>query len=329
MKSNARLGLTIAIPVLIILIVGGIYLAQQRGSAASPTSQTQSKQPLTTVNLALDWTPNTNHTGLYVAQSKKWYEQEGINLNILPYSSNVTPDVLVSSGKADIGVSSTESIVADAAAGQPVVSIAAILQHNTTSLAVLADSGINSPRDLDGKTYGAFGAPYESAVVSQIIKKAGGTGTFKSVILNVDTLQALKAHSIDFAWIFDGAEGIYTPTLIASPKEIKSSPDLLSRFMKATAEGYEYARTHAAESAQILIATTPKGTFADTKYVQDSQQYLSPRYADSGRKWGLQDAAAWQGYPQFILDKGGVQDAQGKVVKSLDLNALYTNQFLP
>lgn len=351
MKSRARLMLTIAIPILIILIVGGIYIAQQRGSEANTTQSTTANRPLTTVTLALDWTPNTNHTGLYVANYKKWYEQEGINLKILPYSSNVTPDVLVSSGKADVGISSTESIVADAAAGQPVVSIAAILQHNTSSLAVLADSGINSPRNLDGKTYGAFGAPYETAVVSQIIKKAGGTGTFKSVILNIDTLQALKNHSIDFAWIFDGAEGIqakdegiklktfpiidfgipdyYTPTLIASPKEIKSNPDLLSRFMKATARGYEYARTHPEESAQILINVAPKGTFTDTKYVLDSQQYLSPRYADAGRKWGLQDAAAWHGYPQFMLDKGGVQNAQGKVVKSLNLNALYTNQFLP
>jgi ABC-type nitrate/sulfonate/bicarbonate transport system substrate-binding protein len=351
MKSRFRIFLTLGIPVLIILIIGGIYIAQQRGSAANTTAQGASTRPLTTVKLALDWTPNTNHTGLYVAQYKKWYAQEGINLQILPYSSNVTPDVLVSSGKADVGVSSTESIVADAAAGQPVVSIAAILQHNTSSLAVLADSGITSPRDLDGKTYGAFGAPYETAVVSQIIQKAGGKGTFKSVTLNIDTLQALKNHNIDFAWIFDGAEGIqgkdegiklrtfpiidfgipdyYTPTLITSPKEIKSDPDLLSRFMKATARGYEYARLHPAESAQLLIAAAPKGTFSDTKYVLDSQQYLSPRYADVGRKWGLQDASAWHGYPQFILDKGGVQNAQGKVVKSLDLNALYTNQFLP
>jgi ABC-type nitrate/sulfonate/bicarbonate transport system substrate-binding protein len=351
MKSRSRILLTIGIPILIILIVCGIYIAQQRGSDANTTSQTASNKPLTTVKLALDWTPNTNHTGIYVALYKKWYAQEGINLEILPYSSNVSPDVLVSSGKADVGVSSTESIVADAAAGRPVVSIAAILQHNTSSLAVLASSGINSPRDLDGKTYGAFGAPYETAVISQIIKYAGGKGTFKSVLLNTDTIQALKDHTIDFAWIFDGAEGIqaqdegvklktfpiidygipdyYTPNLIASPKEIKSDPDLLKRFMAATARGYEYARTNPASSAQMLIAATPKGTFSDTKYVEDSQQYLSPRYADAGRQWGLQDASAWHGYPEFILDHDGVQNAQGKVVKSLDLNALYTNQFLP
>ncbi|GCE22513.1 hypothetical protein [Dictyobacter kobayashii] len=99
--------------------------------------------------------------------------------------------------------------------------------------------------------------------------------------------------------------------------------------MNATARGYEYARTHASEAAQILMQETPKGTFPDQSYVLDSQQYLSERYADNGRRWGLQDAAAWHNYPQFILNAGGVKDANGKDVTSLDLNSLYTNQFLP
>ncbi|GHO83841.1 ABC transporter substrate-binding protein [Dictyobacter formicarum] len=349
MNARTRLLLSIGIPLLVLLVVVGLYLAQQQRSnvPAQPTT----KQPLTTMKLALDWTPNTNHTGVYVAMSKKWYQEQGINLQIVPYSSNVTPDVLVSNGKADVGVSSTESVVSDAAVGQPTVSIAAIVQHNTSALAALSSSGIKRPRDLDGKTYGAFGAPYEAAVISQIIKHDGGKGNIKSITLDIDPLQALQSHHVDFVWIFEGAEGIqakhqgmplntfpiinygiadyYTPTFIASPNEIKVKPDLLHRFMKATAQGYEYARTHASEAAQIMMQETPKGTFPDLSYVQDSQQFLSEHYADNGRRWGLQDAAAWHGYPQFILKAGGVKDANGKDVTSLNLNALYTNQFLP
>ena len=59
-----------------------------------------------------------------------------------------------------------------------------------------------------------------------------------------------------------------------------------------------------------------------------SQQYLSPRYVDNGRKWGMQDASAWHGYPEFILSSGGVQDASGKTVTSLNFDAMYTNKFL-
>jgi ABC-type nitrate/sulfonate/bicarbonate transport system substrate-binding protein len=301
------------------------------------------------MNLALDWTPNTNHTGIYVALVQGWYRSEGIDLKLLPYSANVSPDVLVSTGKADVGVSSTEGIVADAAVGQPVVSIAAIIQHNTSALVTLASSGLTRPRDLDGKIYGGFGAPYESAVVGEIIQKDGGKGQFKNVTLSVDAMQALESHRIDFVWVFEGWEIIqaqrdgvklhmfpitnygvadyYTPNLIASPAEIQQKPALLHKFMTATACGYEYARTHVQQAAQMLLVQN-KGVFPDTGLVLASQQFLSPRYADPGRKWGMQDAAAWHGYPQFILDSGGVDDASGKPVHSLNFDAMYTNQFL-
>lgn len=354
MRSRTRLWLSIALPLVLVLVVASGYFLSQRatdGTTASTAPAAHSKQPLTKMTLALDWTPNTNHTGIFVAQEKGWYRDQGIDLTLLPYSSNVTPDVLVSDGKADVGISSTEGVVSDAAVGQPVVSIAAIVQHNTSELSVLTSSGIKRPRDLDGKTYGAFGAPYETAVVSQIIKHDGGTGNFKSIVLSIDPLQALQSHRVDFVWIFQGAEGIqakyqgmqltsfpivdngiadyYTPTIIASPKEIQQKSDLLTRFMKATAQGYDYARTHVAASAQILMQQAPKGTFPDAQYVVESQQYLSPRYADTGRQWGLQDAAAWEGYPEFMLSHGGVKDASGKTITQMDLSALYTNKFLP
>src|SRR5712691_2477905 len=331
MNSRTRLLLSIGIPVLLVIVVVGAFLWQQRAAGSVSTTQvvpwaqctSLAKSPpkqLTSMNLALDWTPNTNHTGIYVALAQGWYRAEGIDLHLLPYSANVSPDVLVSSGKADVGISSTEGIVADAAVGQPVVSIAAIIQHNTSALVTLASSGLNRPRDLDGKIYGGFGAPYESAVVGEIIQKDGGKGQFKNVTLSVDAMQALESHRIDFVWVFEGweiiqaqREGVklnvfpitnygvadyYTPNLIASPVEIQQKPELLHKFMTATACGYEYARTHVQQSAQLLLAQN-KGVFPDAGLVLASQQFLSPRYADPGRKWGMQAAAAWHSYPQF------------------------------
>src|SRR2546426_7693462 len=326
MNTRTRLFLSIGIPVLLVIVVVGAFLWQQRVVGSGSTAHVvpwakctslakSAPKQLTTMNLALDWTPNTNHTGIYVAQAEGWYRAEGIDLHLLPYSSNVSPDVLVSSGKADVGISATEGGVADAAVGQPVVSIAAIIQHNTSALVTLASSGLTRPSMLDGKTYGAFGAPYENGVVGGIIKQDGGKGVFKSVTLSVDAMQALESHRIDFVWVFEGWEVIqaqragvklnvfpitnygvadyYTPTIITSPAEIKQKPDLLHRFMAATERGYEYARTHAQESAQILLKEAPKGTFPDPGLVMASQQFLSPRYADTGRKWGMQDAVAW------------------------------------
>jgi ABC-type nitrate/sulfonate/bicarbonate transport system substrate-binding protein len=364
MNARTRLLLSITIPVLLVIVVVGAFLWQEHAAGSGSTTYVApwaqcatlakaAPRQLTSMSLALDWTPNTNHTGIYVALAQGWYRAEGIDLHLLPYSSSVSPDVLVSSSKADVGVSSTEGIVADAAVGQPVVSLAAIIQHNTSALVTLASSGLTRPSALDGKVYGGFGAPYESAVVGEIMRKDGGKGQFKNVTLDVDAMQALESRRIDFVWVFEGWEVIqaqragvklnvfpitnygvadyYTPNLVASPGEIKQKPALLHKFMTATACGYEYARTHAREAAQMLINEANKaapGTFPDTGLVFASQAFLSPRYADAGRKWGWQDAAPWHGYPQFILNSGGVDDAAGKPVHSLNFNALYTDQFL-
>ncbi|HEY7420104.1 MAG TPA: ABC transporter substrate-binding protein [Ktedonobacteraceae bacterium] len=350
MNSRTRWLLGIGLPIVLVVVIVGVFV--WRGAAAnSGTSSSPSPRNLTTMTLALDWTPNTNHTGIYVAQAKGWYRQQGINLQILPYSQNVSPETLVSSGKADVAISSTEAEVTYTAMGQPMVSIGAIIQHNTSELVTLAGSGLNRPRDLDNKTYGGFGAPYESAVVGEIIKHDGGQGKFKNVTLTVDAMNALQSHHIDFVWIYQGWEGIqaqregmklnifpitdngvsdyYTPTIATSPNEIKQKSDLLRRFMLATSQGYEYARAHPHDAAQMLINENPKDTFPDPGLVFASQDYLSPRYADPARQWGLQDAQAWHSYPQFILNAGGITDASGKVVKSMNFDALYTNQFLP
>ncbi|GHO43459.1 ABC transporter substrate-binding protein [Ktedonospora formicarum] len=347
MNARTRVFAGIAIPVIVILIVVGAFFWQQHANSTATTGT----GPLKKMTLALDWTPNTNHTGVYAALQQGWYKQQGIDLKVLPYSSSVSPDTLVSQGKADVGISSTESIVADAATGQPVISIAAILQHNTSALVTLADSGIKSPRDLDGKTYGGFGAPYEEAVVSAMIKKDGGKGTFKNVTLDVDAMDALKSHKVDFVWIFEGVEGIqakhenlklnyfyitdfgipdyYTPNFITGSKQMQGEKDLLRKFMEATAKGYEYARQHPKESAQMLIDGAGKENFPDTSFVEDSQAFNSEHYADKGRPWGLQDDAAWKGYPGFMLNAGAIQDASGNPVKSMDFSKLYTNDLLP
>lgn len=312
--------------------------------------QNESLNKLTPFTVVLDWTPNTNHTGMYVALAKGWYKEQGLDVKILPYASGTAPEVLVTSGKADVAVSSTEGVVAAAASGNPVVSIAAIIQHNTSGFLARSDAGIKTPKDLDNKIDGDSASPTEKAILTKIITADGGKGTFKNVNLDVDSMQALASKKIDFFWAFEGWEVIqakqqgipvvyfsslkygipdyYTPVIVSSPAEIKQNPVLLKKFMAATTKGYQYAINHPHEAAQILITATPKDTFPDKNLVTKSQEFLSAHYVDPGREWGLQDAKAWQEYPQFMIGAGGVQDKNGKPVKKLDFASLYTNEFL-
>src|SRR5579859_1903369 len=101
----------LVIVVVALIVIAGLVIVYKG------MQKKQTVMSLPVVRLALDWTPNTNHTGVYVALAKGWYKKEGIDLIILPYSSNVSADTLVASGKADIGVSAIENILSDAATG--------------------------------------------------------------------------------------------------------------------------------------------------------------------------------------------------------------------
>src|SRR5690606_6316874 len=84
-----------------------------------------------TVRLQLDWTPNTNHIGIYVALAKGWYDEAGIDLRVQPYGDN-NPDTIVANGQADVGISFPANVIFSRAAGLELTSIAAVLQSNPT-----------------------------------------------------------------------------------------------------------------------------------------------------------------------------------------------------
>lgn len=102
------------------------------------------------VTVVLDWYPNTNHTGLYVAKDLGYYEEEGLNVEIVQ-PSRLTAEQIVASGKAEFGVSYQEAVTLARGEGLPIVSIAAVIQHNTSGFAWLKSEGIKSVKDWEGK----------------------------------------------------------------------------------------------------------------------------------------------------------------------------------
>ncbi len=305
------------------------------------------------VKLALDWTPNTNHTGIYVAMEKGWYRQQGIDLTLLPYSSSVAPEELVGTGQADFGISFAEGVTSARAAGLPVVSIAAILQHNTSALVSLKSSGLDTVAKLAGKRYAGFGAPYEQPVISQVLSCGGASSSnFQNVTTTLDPIVALRSGQFDFAWVFMGWEGVeaqeqgialnvfplldycmpdyYSPVIITNQQLINQHPDVITRFMKATAEGYDYAIQHPRDAANLLIEGAPAGSFNDKQLVYDSQNYLSPRYSADTSCWGSQTLEKWTDYPAFMYSHHALFDANNQPLATPpDYAAAFTDRFLP
>ena len=328
-------------------------------ASSAPASVAGSVAPLTPapspepVRLALDWTPNTDHTGFYVAQAKGWYAADGVDLRILPYS-NTAPETLMGAGQADCGISFQDSLTFAVAAGVPITSVMAILQHTASAIGVLASSGITRPRQLDGKTYAGFGYPNEEPTLKAVIEADGGTGTFKSVTLDTAAYEALYSKKADFTIPFTAWEGVeatergiglryfqftdygfpdfYQVVLACSNDWLAAHPDLAKRFVGATVQGFQYAASNPDDAAAILIAQNPGIFDANPKLPLDSARFLAGGgyYVDAAGKVGTQTLEEWTGYSKFLYDQGLLTDAAGKPVTAPpDYASLFTTEFLP
>jgi len=322
------------------------------GAQATPAPPTATPTP-EPVRLALDWTPNTDHTGFYVAQAKGWYAAVGVELQILPYG-NTAPETLMGAGQADCGISFQDSLTFAVAAGVPIKSVMAILQHTASAIGVLASSGITRPRQLDGRTYAGFGYPNEVPTLKAVIKADGGRGDFKVVTLDSAAYEALYSKQADFTIPFTAWEGVeatergiplryflftdygfpdfYQVVLACSNDWLAGHADLAKRFVGATVQGFQYAVSNPDDAAAILIAQNPGVFDANPKLPVDSARYLAKGgyYVDADGKVGTQTLGEWTGYSKFLFDQGLLTDAAGKPVTTApDYGSLFTSEFLP
>lgn len=311
-------------------------------TACGGTKDKGEGEALEKVQFVLDWTPNTNHTGLYVAQEKGFFKDAGLDVEIM-LPGEAGADQLVAAGKAQFGISAQEAITDARVQDIPIVSIATILQHNTSGFASLKKDAIESPKDYEGKSYGGWGAPLEQAIISTLMAKENAdTKNVEFInIGNSDFFTAVE-RDIDFAWIYYAWTGIeaelrgidlnmqylndysdkldfYTPVLTTNEKMIADNPDTVRSFVQAVAKGYQFAIANPEEAAAILLKAAPD---LDEELVKASQQWISPKYQDDAPRWGEQKLSIWEGYAEWLTDND-LLDA-----KFIAEDA-FTNEFLP
>ncbi len=296
------------------------------------------------VKVLLDWVPNTNHTGIYAARDKDYYEEEGLDVEIIQPPGGGSAD-LVAAGKGEFGLSYQEQVTYARTADTPlpVKAIAAIIQHNTSGFASPAEKGIKNPADFEGKRYGGWGSPVEEAMLKALMQADGADfSKVEMVTIGEADFFASVRDNVDFTWIYYGWDGIaaevrnfpinfirlqdvveqldfYTPVIIAAEEFLKDNPDVARRFLKATSRGYMYSIQNPEDAVKCLLEQAPE---IDWEIAVASQKYLAGKYVDDADRWGQMKLEVWNTYADWMYDKG-------LTGKKLDAKEAFTNEYLP
>lgn len=294
------------------------------------------------VTIVLDWFPNTNHTGFYVAKDKGYYAEEGLKVDIVQPADGGTAQ-LIAAGQGDFGISFQEEVTMARAENIPVVAIATVIQHNTSGYASPVEKNITSPQDFVNKTYGGAGTPSETALLKALMDNynqdvasinqlnIGSSDFFTSIKKDIDFsliyygwtgIEAeVKGIPINFIPLKDEDEKLdfYTPVIITNENKIKNDPLLIEKFMRATAKGYEYAISNPEDAANILLKEVPE---LNADLVKASQKYLAKEYKSDASRWGEMKLETWEKFTDFMLENN-------LITNKIDSSKAFTNDFLP
>lgn len=232
------------------------------------------------LTLALDWIPNVNHIGFLIAKELGFYNQLGIDLEILnPKDDNysMTPGKKLELDIADFAIAPFETVISlnNKVNQVQAVAIFTILQQDLSCIATLSSSTITTPKLLDGKSYASYKARYEDQIVKQMIKNDGGKGDLNiSYPEKLGIWNTLLSGKADATWIFDNWEGVeassknielnkfkladfdipygYSPIVLTKKENITKQKALYSKFVEATQKGFLYAKNNLSEATSIL-----------------------------------------------------------------------------
>ena len=288
------------------------------------------------VTIALDWMLNTNHIGLVVARDKGFYANEGLNVELLPYS-DTNSAALLAAGAADFAYLTSLGFLSARAGGADLVALWATMQHEAGRLVYNTDnSAITRPADLSGKTYAGFGSAWEAALIGTMIRNDGGEPVWDTVTLGTGAYEALAAGAVDFTLEVATWEGVngellgrrqssFTYADFGIPDQqngyigtragtLAEAPDLVAGFMRATQAGYTWAADHPEEAADLLIAA---GDFPNPDLVHGSMRVIvqGGYLRDGDRPVGGIDPGRFAAMARFLFDSGVLKDASGAVLE--------------
>lgn len=280
----------------------------------------------TKVSLALDWYPNANHAGIYMAKTNGYFEAAGVVPEIFVPADPTTVLQTVGAGRDTFGITYHNDVLVARQNGIPVKSIAAVVQHPLNSIMVLESSDIQSPADLAGKTVAMTGLPSDEAYLRTILSEVGlSLDDVEMVNVGYDLLPAIFSERADAAigvyWTHEtilaehegypvryfrveefGVPDYYELVIVAGEKTIDEQPEMVSAFLQALRMGYEAAAADL-DTALVNLMTESPDLVEDVE--REGLDLLAPVWTSNGDvPWGTQTAERWDAYASWAQEHG-------------------------
>ncbi|MFJ7726606.1 ABC transporter substrate-binding protein [Neobacillus sp. NPDC097160] len=300
---------------------------------AEQTSSRAAK--LQKVSLMLDWYPNAVHSFLFTAKEKGYFKEQGLDVDIQMPADTNDPLRLVAADKIDMAISYQPEVLVARSENIPVQSIAAIVRHPLNQLMVEADSAIQSPKDLAGKTIGYPTIPLDEAIIQTMVDSDGGDAKkVKMVDVDWDLIPAMaskrtdalmggfinheklllekEGHPIRTLNPADyGVPDYYELVLVASEKGLKRKKDVYKKFIEAITKGQKYVADHPEEGLSLLMKHEDKTSPLEGDIESKSLEILLPLMDAKEKPFGYQDPETWEKVAQWLkttkMIKSGVK----------------------
>ena len=296
----------------------------------------------TNITLALDWFPNANHIGLYIAEDKGYFKDEGLNVEIRTPPDPSAILQTVASGTDDFGINYQPDLLIARDAGIPVISILGMVQHPLNSVMALHSSGYTSLSDLKNKKIGYPGIPWNEDALNTMLKSDGLSGIDDIELVNVSwelgtSLMSEKVDAVIGAYfthesislenqgypvdIFRmedwGVPDYYELILVTSEMYLKNNPKIVEGFTRAVTKGYRDAIQDPQLGVDVLKKYSPD---IDESIDRPGADLLQKLWIDSNGDFGKQTYNKWNNF-------GNWMKSNDIISKDLDIDDAYTDVY--
>lgn len=309
------------------------------GEQASSSEGTDEGKELEKVVLRLKWIHQAQFAGFYAAKEKGFYEEVGLDVEILPGGADFPAVQMVASGDEDFGVTGADQILLAREKGVPVQALSVIYRESPFALFSLKDSGVETMEDLVGETVGVKLGGNEELTYRAMVENAGINSTsieempvkydlspllsgqvkaWPGYVINEVIAAEEEGYEVNIIKPKDYDINFYADTLFAKEDLIKDDPELVKSFVEASMKGWQYAIDHPEEAAEFgLKFSGDLKLDHEVNMMKASVPLLQPENSPLGKM----DESEWEYLQQNLLDLEFLKEKE-------NINDAFTNDFI-